>query len=99
MKGEPFISDADLAWFRSYNSYGYSPDCPWCKSDRPCIACSDKLARLSPLADKEYKRQFPDGPQPIATFKKTEDGTKQLAEFLGDKGLAEAIMALVPEKK
>lgn len=35
-------------------------DCRWCQG-RGCISCEVE-------ADKEYKRQFPDGPKPIATF-------------------------------
>lgn len=35
-------------------------DCRWCQG-RGCLYCEGE-------ADKEYKRQFPDGPKPIATF-------------------------------
>lgn len=35
-------------------------DCKWCHG-RGCNFCEAE-------ADKEYKRQFPDGPKPIATF-------------------------------
>ena len=36
-------------------------DCKFC-GGRRCLACPAE-------ADKEYKRQFPNGPKPIATFK------------------------------
>lgn len=36
-------------------------DCKWC-GGKGCLSCEAE-------ADKEYKRQFPDGPKPIATFK------------------------------
>ena len=39
-------------------------DCKWC-GGKGCLSCPAE-------ADKEYKRQFPDGPQPIASFS-TED--------------------------
>jgi hypothetical protein len=35
-------------------------DCRWCHG-RGCLACEAE-------ANAEYKRQFPDGPKPIATF-------------------------------
>jgi hypothetical protein len=35
-------------------------DCKWC-GGRGCLSCEVE-------ADKEYKRQFPDGPKPLATF-------------------------------
>lgn len=40
---------------------GIYRDCPKCRGIG-CVSCPEE-------ADKEYKRQFPDGPQPIATFK------------------------------
>lgn len=42
---------------------GIYRDCKWC-GGRGCIACPGE-------AEKEYKRQFPDGPVPIATFDTT----------------------------
>lgn len=38
---------------------GIYRDCNFCHG-RGCLACAGE-------ADREYKRQFPDGPQPIAT--------------------------------
>jgi hypothetical protein len=63
-------------------------DCKWC-GGRGCVYCEAEL-------DKEYKRQFPDGPKPIATFK-TDDpvdlaravkaiGGDALAKAFGDGG-------------
>lgn len=40
-------------------------DCRWCHGNG-CLQCKAEL-------DKEYKRQFPDGPQPIAIFKTPEE--------------------------
>lgn len=39
---------------------GIYRDCRWC-GGKGCLSCPEE-------ADKEYKRQFPDGPQPIASF-------------------------------
>lgn len=43
---------------------GIYRDCKWC-GGKGCLACPGE-------AEKEYKRQFPDGPKPIASFT-TED--------------------------
>ena len=40
---------------------GIYRDCKFC-GGRGCLACPGE-------ANKEYKRQFPNGPEPIATFK------------------------------
>jgi hypothetical protein len=45
---------------------GIYRDCPFCHG-KGCIACPGE-------ADKEYNRQFPDGPKPLATFR-TDDPT------------------------
>lgn len=58
-------------------------DCKWC-SGKGCLSCEGE-------ADKEYKRQFPDGPVPIATFKT--DDPKQMESMgrvLHAKGITEA---------
>jgi hypothetical protein len=49
---------------------GIYRDCKFC-SGRGCISCKSE-------ADKDYRSQFPEGPQPIATFdtKKPEDMTE-----------------------
>jgi hypothetical protein len=43
-----------------YNGYRYA-NCRWC-SGTGCVYCEAE-------ADKAYKREFPNGPEPIATFK------------------------------
>ena len=50
---------------------GVYRDCKWCHG-RGCLQCPGE-------AKKAYARQFPDGPQPIATFPTdgTEDGLKE----------------------
>jgi hypothetical protein len=40
---------------------GVYRDCKWCYG-KGCISCPEE-------AQAEYDRQFPEGPQPIATFK------------------------------
>ena len=45
--------------YRYHN--GIYADCKFCHG-KGCLACPSE-------ADKEYERQFPNGPQPIATFK------------------------------
>ena len=40
---------------------GVYRDCKWCHG-KGCISCPEE-------AQAEYDRQFPNGPQPIATFK------------------------------
>jgi len=49
-------------------------DCPWCHG-KGCLACPEE-------ADKEYKRQFPDGPKPIATFPNTPEGKAAAFELI-----------------
>lgn len=55
---------------------GIYRDCKFCKG-KGCLACPTE-------ADKEYKRQFPDGPQPIATFDTSALGEKGLGKLLSD---------------
>lgn len=43
---------------------GIYRDCKWCRG-RGCLACPAE-------ADKEYRRQFPDGPKPILTITREE---------------------------
>jgi hypothetical protein len=53
-------------------------DCRWCHG-KGCLACEGE-------ADKEYKRQFPDGPVPILTVQTGDTkGMEALKELL--KGL------------
>ena len=42
---------------------GIYRDCKWC-GGKGCVCCPGE-------ADKEYKRQFPNGPEPIAVFPNT----------------------------
>ena len=58
-------------------------DCRFC-GGRGCLACPGE-------ADAEYHRQFPNGPQPIATFKTNDPKDMEtlrsaLRESFGDKG-------------
>ena len=46
--------------FQERFANGIYRDCPFCRG-KGCLACPAE-------ADKEYKRQFPDGPKPLATF-------------------------------
>ncbi len=51
--------------------------CSWCgggsASGPGCMSCSDARAAKIKELDAEYARQFPNGPQPIATFRIPED--------------------------
>lgn len=61
-------------------------DCKWCRASgkHGCNQCAAE-------ADKEYKRQFPDGPQPIATFKTDSPmDMAMLSAILGKAGLKSA---------
>jgi len=46
--------------FKPRYANGVYRDCKWCKGNG-CLSCKAE-------ADKEYKRQFPDGPKPFATI-------------------------------
>ena len=64
---------------------GIYRDCKWCHGTG-CLSCEAER-------DKEYARQFPNGPTPIATFKT--DGTEAamiglLGKLLGPAALASA---------
>ena len=58
---------------------GVYRDCKWCRG-RGCLYCPDE-------AEKAYKREFPDGPKPIASFPNTPGGRKKMAAFLRSIGL------------
>lgn len=61
---------------------GIYRDCKWCGGNG-CLACSGE-------ADKEYKRQFPDGPAPLLTIP-TEDFDKfSISESTGGPSIVEA---------
>lgn len=57
---------------------GVYRDCRWCHG-RGCLSCPAE-------AEKEYKRQFPDGPKPIATFN---------TESLGEEGIVGLLKSLI----
>lgn len=40
--------------------------CGWCRG-KGCVACYDARKKREEELDEEYKRQFPNGPQPIFT--------------------------------
>ena len=46
-------------------------DCKWCQG-AGCLFCNQE-------ADKAYQRQFPDGPQLLATFDMTTESGRQAA--------------------
>ncbi len=61
-------------------------DCPWCYG-RGCAACDGE-------AEKAYKRQFPNGPQPVATFDtRTQQGRDGLRNMVGSE-LADQLLHL-----
>lgn len=55
---------------------GIYRDCKWCHGEG-CVFCPGE-------AEKEYKRQFPDGPKPIATFSNTKEGFASALQFAAD---------------
>lgn len=62
---------------------GIYRDCRWC-GGRGCIYCPGE-------ADAEYKRQFPDGPKPLATFKTDDPKDMEKAkECIGAKAIDKA---------
>lgn len=65
-----------------YDGFRYR-DCKWCHG-RGCLACEGER-------DKEYARQFPNGPQPIATFNiSTAEGAEQARQAIGFEALRKA---------
>lgn len=57
-------------------------DCRWCYG-RGCLYCKAE-------ADKAYKAEFPDGPQPIATFPATPAGFKAARSAIGIEAIKKA---------
>lgn len=55
--------------FQARFENGIYRDCKWCHG-RGCLSCEGE-------ADKEYKRQFPDGPKPILTLARVEGETDE----------------------
>jgi hypothetical protein len=60
---------------------GIYRDCRFC-AGKGCIACPSE-------AHKEYKRQFPDGPKPLATFNLEDDTDREkMADLVGAPAIA-----------
>jgi 2-methylcitrate dehydratase PrpD len=58
-------------------------NCRWCRG-RGCVSCKIE-------ADKEYARQFPNGPQPILSVKLDDgEGMEKLAAILRPEGIDSA---------
>jgi hypothetical protein len=53
---------------------GVYRDCKWC-GGKGCLACPAE-------SEKEYKRQFPDGPKPVLSVPNTPAGIKRSLKFL-----------------
>ena len=75
---------------------GVYRNCRFC-SGRGCLACSGE-------ADRDYKREFPNGPEPIAIIKATDPGLRDTLSSLlsgqsgvnaGDAGLQDAVNWIV----
>ena len=61
-------------------------DCKWC-GGRGCIYCKSE-------ADKAYQRDFPNGPQPIATFNLADPGELDAArQSIGADAMRKAFSA------
>jgi hypothetical protein len=54
---------------------GVYRDCKWC-GGKGCLACPEE-------AERAYKREFPDGPQPIMTITAEEFERADIDEALG----------------
>lgn len=63
-------------------STGIYRDCRWCNG-RGCVSCEIE-------ADKAYKREFPDGPKPIATFTMEDLQAGKLKAILGPEAIESA---------
>jgi len=58
-------------------------DCQWCGGSG-CLACEGE-------ADKAYKRAFPDGPVPLATFDiSTPEGAASARQAIGAEAITKA---------
>ena len=54
---------------------GIYRDCKWCEG-KGCLACRAE-------ADKEYARQFPDGPKPLLSLTHEEIDRMEISEMTG----------------
>lgn len=61
---------------------GIYRDCRWC-GGKGCLSCPTE-------ADKEYKRQFPDGPKPLMTLTVEEMDSATISAATGGPGLKES---------
>ena len=66
--------------FQERFANGIYRDCPFCRG-KGCLACPAE-------ANKEYKRQFPDGPKPLATFTAAELNDPKTKELIGADALS-----------
>lgn len=57
-------------------------DCRWC-GGKGCLSCPIE-------AEKAYKREFPDGPKPIATFTREDVDAGKLKAVLGPEAIESA---------
>jgi hypothetical protein len=64
-----------------FDGYSYV-DCKWCDG-RGCIYCESE-------ADAAYKRAFPEGVKPIASFPNTPDGLAAARAVIGKEALEKA---------
>ena len=60
-------------------STGIYRDCKWCQG-KGCVSCKIQ-------ADRDYKRQFPDGPKPIASFSMEDIQAGKLNGILSQAGI------------
>ena len=61
---------------------GIYRDCKWC-GGKGCLSCKAE-------ADKEYNRQFPDGPKPLLTIKNEEFDHFAISEATGGPSITDA---------
>lgn len=64
-----------------FDGYRYR-DCKWC-GGKGCVYCQSE-------ADKAYKRAFPNGPEPIATFPATQEGMEAARKVIGAEAMKKA---------
>ena len=61
---------------------GIYRDCKWC-GGQGCLACPGE-------ADKEYKRQFPDGPKPLLSITHEELDAFEISKMTGGPSIEDA---------
>lgn len=80
---------------------GIYRDCKWC-GGKGCLACPQE-------AEKEYRRQFPDGPKPMLTIPNDDFDKFEISEATGGPSIKDAhgelgallaeVFAVLKEKK